>query len=308
MEQVELFEKLPHFRSRKPQLSPMPIIVGAPRSGTTLLRFMLDSHPELAIPPETGFLPILAEQAISGTATAESYYTTITNTPLQSPAWPDFSLDASAFEKSLRSLRPFDPTEATRRFYRQYADRFAKKRCGEKTPMYSVHMPAIETLLPEAAFIHLIRDGRDASLSLRPLWFSPSADISELAEQWKSTVVKARQDSTLVRKYLEIRYEELLTSPTKILSTIGSFLEMPYSSCMEAYYQRTPERLREHLERKNANGTTWLTQEQRISQQWRTTLPPDTSRIGVWRTQMSQEDHALFRNVAGPLLSDLGYE
>jgi hypothetical protein len=36
----------------------MPIIVGAPRSGTTLLRFMLDSHPELAIPPETGFLTL----------------------------------------------------------------------------------------------------------------------------------------------------------------------------------------------------------------------------------------------------------
>ena len=40
-------------------LNPIPIIVGVPRSGTTLLRFMLDSHPEMAIPPETGFIPLL---------------------------------------------------------------------------------------------------------------------------------------------------------------------------------------------------------------------------------------------------------
>ena len=36
----------------------MPVIVGAPGSGTTLLRFMLDAHPDLAIPPETGFLTL----------------------------------------------------------------------------------------------------------------------------------------------------------------------------------------------------------------------------------------------------------
>ena len=38
----------------------MPFIVGSPRSGTTLLRFMLDAHSDLAIPPETGFVGHIA--------------------------------------------------------------------------------------------------------------------------------------------------------------------------------------------------------------------------------------------------------
>ena len=39
----------------------MPIVVGVARSGTTLLRMIVDAHPQVAIPPETGFLPALAE-------------------------------------------------------------------------------------------------------------------------------------------------------------------------------------------------------------------------------------------------------
>lgn len=45
----------------------MPFVVGANRSGTTLLRLMLDSHPELAIPPETHFVPNLIELYAGGT-------------------------------------------------------------------------------------------------------------------------------------------------------------------------------------------------------------------------------------------------
>jgi len=85
----------------------MPIIVGAPRPGTTLLRFMLDTHPEMAIPPETGFLALFPH------------------------------------------------------FYQLYASRFAKPRWGDKTPSYCHHMQNIEEVLPEAHFIHIIRDGRD---------------------------------------------------------------------------------------------------------------------------------------------------
>jgi Sulfotransferase family len=44
-----------------PMPHPMPVIVGIPRSGTTLLRMMIDAHPAVAVPPETGFLPALAD-------------------------------------------------------------------------------------------------------------------------------------------------------------------------------------------------------------------------------------------------------
>ena len=70
---------------------PMPIVVGVPRSGTTLLRFMLDSHPSLAIPPETGFLAPLAASPVRA---IDEVFDVITGWPPESPAWPDFGIDA----------------------------------------------------------------------------------------------------------------------------------------------------------------------------------------------------------------------
>src|SRR5271165_110540 len=69
-------------------LSPMPIIVGVPRSGTTLLRFMLDSHPNLAIPPETGFLawPL---HWFTMVAPRETLFRIVTRLPLKSGPWQD---------------------------------------------------------------------------------------------------------------------------------------------------------------------------------------------------------------------------
>ena len=52
----------------------MPIIVGAPRSGTTLLRLMLDAHSELAIPPETGFLTLSEKLTGSGDTLRKKFY------------------------------------------------------------------------------------------------------------------------------------------------------------------------------------------------------------------------------------------
>src|SRR5436190_22507250 len=72
----------------------MPIIVGSPRSGTTLLRFMLDSHPELAIPPETGFL-LLGEQLVrEGDDLRERFADAVTLYPPESPGWADFGIPA----------------------------------------------------------------------------------------------------------------------------------------------------------------------------------------------------------------------
>ena len=102
---------------------PMPVIVGVPRSGTTLLRIMLDAHPDLAIPPETGFLPQLAALDIvaeSGRAACE--------TILGSETWPDFHLEAPAFEREIARLSPCTPltsrgrsTECTHRGLARHA-------------------------------------------------------------------------------------------------------------------------------------------------------------------------------------------
>src|SRR5688572_7375160 len=161
--------------------APLPMIVGSPRSGTTLLRLMLDAHPELAIPPETGFLVLGEQLAEEGEAARDQFFAAVTGYPPDAPAWLDFGIPAETFRLRLRQLDPFTVSDGFRLFYRMYAQRFGKPRGGDKTPMYCRHLQAIERLLPEARFVHIIRDGRDAAVSLRRQWFSPGHDIQTQA-------------------------------------------------------------------------------------------------------------------------------
>ena len=144
---------------------PMPIIIGAPRSGTTLLRFMLDSNPELAIPPETGFLALGDQFTSQGEALREEFFQAVVDFPPQVPNWEDFQIPQAVFWANLVELDPFTVSEGYRTFYRLYASRFTKRRWGDKTPVYCHHLETIAAVLPEAHFIHIIRDGRDVSIS-----------------------------------------------------------------------------------------------------------------------------------------------
>ena len=145
----------------------MPVIVGVPRSGTTLLRFMLDSHPILAIPPETTFLPAAYELRQAGRDTWEDLFDLLTAFPREAPAWPDFGLEPLELQEEFRKIHPFGLGEGLRAFYRLYASKQNKPRYGDKTPSYCEHIPSIASLLPEAHFIHIIRDGLGWSLWLR---------------------------------------------------------------------------------------------------------------------------------------------
>ena len=88
----------------------MPIIVGVGRSGTTLLRLMLDAHPALAIPPETGFLEPVTRLPAGGEAAREVFFQTVTGVP----HWPDLQVGAGAFHEALRGLPRFTAAEGLR--------------------------------------------------------------------------------------------------------------------------------------------------------------------------------------------------
>src|SRR5690606_23836318 len=85
---------------------PMPIIIGAPRSGTTLLRLMMDSHSELAIPPETGFLALAPKLAGGGAHFREKFFTAVTTFGDPAPSWPDFEIAADEFWDALIQIEP----------------------------------------------------------------------------------------------------------------------------------------------------------------------------------------------------------
>jgi hypothetical protein len=169
-------------------------------------------------------------------------------------------------------------------------------------------MPMIEQLLPEAAFIHVIRDGRDASLSLREMWFAPAKDIKALAAFWRDNVLAGREGGRQIQRYIELRYEQLILEPTAELQRICAFLELPYESVMERYFERAPMRLAEHRERVQRDGRVLVTHKQRLWQQRATMMPPDVGRVGKWRLEMTENEHSSFREVAGDLLDELGYK
>lgn len=283
-------------------LLPAPFIVGAPRSGTTLLRLMLDAHPALAMPPETGFLP--AVLALRSRAGPEAFLSLVTGFE----TWPDFGLEVRDLGTALRDLTPFSLADAVRAFYRLYARRFGKRLWGDKTPDYGLHLPAIQSLLPEARFIHLIRDGRDVALSLRPLWFAPSRRMQDLARHWVQRVSTTRALGRGSPPYLEVRFEDLVRRPADQLALLCRFLDLDYDPAMLRYHERASTRLDEHQERRHADGTARLTRAERRSQQWRTQLPPDLSRIACHRSEMTPKERRAFEGVAGGLLRELGYE
>jgi hypothetical protein len=285
----------------------MPIIVGVPRSGTTLLRFMLDSHPSLAIPPETGFLawPLHRLNII---APQETLFRVITRLPLKSGPWRDFGLDPSEFREQLRQIKPFDIGEGVRAFYRLYAEKQNKPRYGDKTPLYCRHMKAIESFLPEACFVHIIRDGRDVALSLRTMSFAPGQDIPTLAVYWRRLIQDARETGRHCRAYMEIRYEALVRSPSAVLHSICRFLELDFDPAMLRYWERTAERLREHKSCIRSDGRVAVTHEQRLWQQRLTMRAPQADRIFDWKKKMTLAERTQFLQCAGETLEELGYE
>ena len=120
-------------------LLPSPFIVGMPRSGTTLLRLMLDAHPEMAIPPETHFLRDLVQLPPKGAASREVFRKLV----IECLYWPDFHLSAEELSARLDRLTPFSPAAGARCFYQMYAEKFGKKRWGDKSTPYGFHIGAI---------------------------------------------------------------------------------------------------------------------------------------------------------------------
>lgn len=285
----------------------MPIIVGAPRSGTTLLRLMLDSHPEVAIPPETGFILGALELTKMDQVSAAQLGDTMTQYPKNAPNWSDFQIPVEDLMARLQAINPFNTADGLRCFYQLYAQRFGKSRWGDKTPDYSLQIQAIGEMLPEAHFIHIIRDGRDAALSLRSTWFAPSQDMNILAQYWYDRVLSARTASLQTAHYMEIFYEDLILRPQTILEKICNFLSLSFHPDMLNYYERAPARLKEHQARIWKDGSFKVSHEQRLHQQHMTTQKLSIERVAVWQHSMTLEEIQQFERVAGSLLSELGY-
>ena len=284
------------------ELAPAPFIVGVGRSGTTLLRLMLDAHPDLAIPAETHFLPKLLNLCDEGDTLRAATLSVMT----AESTWADFGIPSEQLAEAFARVSPFTLADGLRGFYGLYAAKFGKPRWGEKTPFYGRRMPAIEAVLPEAHFVHVIRDGRDVALSLRPLWFSPGEQIEAQAHNWLTKVSTIRANGNGCRHYLEVRYEDLVLDTATVLRRVSDFLELRYDPRMLSYHQGARDRLDE-LSNEYRFKDMPISKEARLGLHVETLHPPDRSRVGRWRSDMSAADHETFTSIAGALLADLGY-
>ena len=297
-----------HLRRRVTAESrpPAPFIVGVNRSGTTLLRLMLDSHPQLTIPPETHFVPEMIRLARRRNTTRKRLVRAATD----HPRWGDFSLDENLLLARLQEVKPLNPTDAIRAFYDLYAEKEGKPRWGDKTPRYMRAMPRIQRALPEARFIHLIRDGRDVALSQAERALDGEVpSLPEVAGRWRRRIETARVHAADLDHYLEVRYEDLVGEPESALRAVCEFLELPYDPGMLNYHERAAARLTE-MNRDLGSGENGpiRTGDERLAGHAMTSEPPTTERSGRWRQEMSAGDEAEFERVAGGLLADLGYE
>jgi hypothetical protein len=285
-------------------MTPVPFIVGAPRSGTTLLRLMLDAHPDLCIPPETHFLPSVLGLTGSDAELRDAFYHAVTS----ASRWTDFGIPAEVFSASLACPSEFSIASGVRAFYVTYAMGCRKRRWGDKTPGYAIHIAQIQEALPEAHFIHLIRDGRDVSISNREAWWKFSPHACEAARLWVGLIEETRRQARCCPNYLEVRYEDLIGNPAGILRRICEFIQLPYSPLMETYYLEANSRMSELGDWVGDNGEVVATRSQRLEIHQMVERPPDTSRAGRWRHIMTPQEIWEFQKVAGETLRDLGYD
>ncbi len=257
-------------------------IVGCGRSGTTLLRTMLNHHPEVAIPLESFFI---VDYLRTPKTVPLSRLRSMLNDEYELKEW---GLDLTG--------ETFDGCETPRqlitKLHERYTAEHGKTRWGQKTPRLIRFGDLLKTNYPKAKFIIVLRDPRATVNSLMKSNVH-SANVLFASKRWAADV---REGLALKQTYpddvLEIRYEDLVTEPEQNLKRVCDFLDIAYDPAMLDYHESGVKEYSSYYDQIHA----------RLAQ------PPQASRIDAWRDELKPEDIAIIEAICGDLMEQVGYQ
>ena len=267
-------------------------IVGRPRSGTTLFRNLLGAHPAVAFPAyESHFVPGMIQQF----GTAPPFWRQGDELQTGLARFKNGQLYKKGLER--REYRPDDTAiraaltagnqwhDVIRALFALYSrkDMFAAHVWGDKTPRYLQHIDLLFQALPDAVFLHIIRDPRDQALSERAIW---GKSIRRAAASWQTSIRMARESAAAeAGRYQEVLFETLVTEPEAELSRVCGVLGLEFDVRMLS----------------GAPGSDELGQMVGVRK-------IDAGSVGGRRASMSCADERTIAAFAGPVASDLAYE
>jgi Sulfotransferase family len=264
----------------------MFFIVGSARSGTTLLRLILNAHPDIAVPPESRFITELwtGQDEVGVDAFLQRL-----DAHRLFRVW-DLPVEGVRAELGDKEQVPY--RDAVLAAYRAFAKAAGKSRYGDKTPRYVEHISFLSRLFPGSRFIHLVRDGRNVAMSYADVPFGPKT-VAKAASLWADRV---RAGMTTGRglgrgRYVESRYEDLVEDPEGEIKTICRFLEIDYQPAMLEY----EEAARDSVLSRAALYNPHLSKR-------------PTADVRAWQEAMPEGQVEVFEAIAGDALGELGYE
>ena len=267
-------------------------ILGRGRSGTSLLREILNAHPQLVVAPEAMFIAYTWRKYRRGPWSDQRIESFVDDVFLES-RFQNWNLDKTDLCESLKRI-----SCAKRSFARMVAEIYRTYGCdvqykpaaiyGDKNPTYASFGQLLQNLFPNAPVIALVRDPLDNVASFRRVPFD-SSDVATLAWRWRLCNQRLIQlTAAFPHKALLIRYEDLVAKSQHTLTRICDHLGVAYEPRMLRFYERVDRRL----------------------EKWEQNLrrPLSTARIGKGRLELSDEQQQLAEFIVAPVARQLGYD
>lgn len=269
-------------------------IVGTPRSGTTLLASMLASHSRIACGTETHFFSYLAKYSedifLSDNRWPEMAVRFISSLTIEGYKVCElFGITIGELEIFLKNRKP-SVSAMLESLTQPYSNRLGKVRWIEKTPRHLLHLSAIRQWYQHARIIRIIRDPRDTVLSMQKVPWASHSVIANVY-RWVDDDHKSFNFFKKDQNSIIIRYEDLILNTKLQLERICEFVGEKFEPGME-----NPQEVAHGLIGKEE---WWKKQ---------VTRPVDSSRVGVWKRELSDKYARAASCIAYDELKKYGYE